>query len=146
MTARRVKSWIVCCWSSRGTRTHTWVGATCNGVEPVETIMEPPPMETRRHMLLVLIIRGVITVRGPGGVRREGDTRPLAVAFHEAHNLAQVLECEQRHGVSWRRISWRARIVGRTHGECGVGAIREPHDEVWISPLPDPDQCDALAA
>ena len=85
-------------------------------------------------------------VGGHGGVRRGGDTRPLVEALHEAHDLAQPLEREQRRWVSWRRISRRACIVGRTHGECGVGPIREPHDEVRISTLPDPDKRDTLAA
>ena len=100
-------------------------------------------MGTRRDMLLVLIIRGDLT--GQGGVRWGGDMRLLATAFHEAHDLAQSIECEQRHRVSWRRISRRARIIGRTHGECGVGAIWEPHDKVWISTLPDPDNGNPLA-
>ncbi len=129
-----------------GTRAHTWVGATCGGVETVETIMESPPAGTRRNILPALIIRGVTTVGGHGGGRRGRDTRPLSEALHEAHGLAQPLEREQRRCVSWKRISWRTRIVGRTHGECGVGPIREPHDEVWISALPDPDKCYTLAA
>jgi hypothetical protein len=85
-------------------------------------------------------------VEGHGGVRRGGDTPPLAAALHEAHHLAQPIECEQRRWVWWRCIRQGARIVGRTHSECGVGPIREPHDEVRISPLSDPDQGDALAA
>ena len=82
---------------------------------------------------------------GQGGVRRGGDMRLLAAAFHEAHDLAQSIEREQRHRVSWRRISRRTRIVGRTHGERGVGAIWEPYDKVWISTLPDPDNDNTLA-
>jgi len=100
-------------------------------------------MGIRRYMLLILIIRGVLT--GQGGVRWGGDMRLLAAACHEAHDLAQPIECEQRHRVSWRRIRRRPRIVGRTHGECGVGAIGEPHDKVWISTLPDPDHGNTLA-
>ena len=144
MTATRVKSWIVRCWSAVGTRTHTWVGATCSGVETVAIIMAPPPLGTRRHLLRALIIQGVTMVEGQGGVRRGEDTRPLAAALHEAHDLAQPLECEQRRWVAGRRTRRCARIVGRTHGECGVGSIREPHDEVRISPLPDPDKRDPL--
>jgi hypothetical protein len=85
-------------------------------------------------------------VGGHGGVRRGGDPCPLAAALHEVHDLAQPIEGEQRHWGSWRRISRRARIVGRTHDECGVGPIREPHNEVRISALPDPDKRDTLAA
>ena len=85
-------------------------------------------------------------VRGHGGDRRGGDTRPLVAALHEARDLAQPLEREQRGGGPGRGRWRRARIVGRTHGKCGVGPIREPHDEVRISPLPDPNQCDPLAA
>lgn len=85
-------------------------------------------------------------VEGPGGVRRGGATHPLAAARHKAYDLPQPIECEQGRWVLWRRIRRRARVVSRTHGECGVGPIREPHDEVRISPLPDPDQGDALAA
>jgi hypothetical protein len=86
-------------------------------------------------------------VEGPGSVRRDGVPRPLAAARHEAHDLAQPLEGEQRRWVSGRCIiRQRACIVGRTHGECGVGSIWEPHDEVRISTLPAPDQCDLLAA
>jgi hypothetical protein len=85
-------------------------------------------------------------VGGPGGGRRGGDPRPLAAALHEAHDLAQPLEGERRRWVSWRRISRRARIVGRTHGECSVGPIREPHDEVGINALADAHDGDALAA
>ncbi len=81
-----------------------------------------------------------------GGVRRGGDTHQLAAALHEAHYLAQPIECEQRRWVLWRGIHQGARIVGRTHSGCGVGPIREPHDEVRSSPLSDPDQGDALAA
>src|SRR5262245_46035674 len=83
---------------------------------------------------------------GPGGVRRGGATRPLAAARHKAYDLPQPIECEQGRWVLWRRIRRRARVVSRTHGECGVGPIREPHDEVWISSLPAPDPCDTLAA
>ena len=83
---------------------------------------------------------------GPGGGRRAGDTRPLLEALYEAHNLAPPLEREQRRWGAWGRISRRARIVGRTHGECGVRPIREPHDEVRISTLPDPDKRGPLAA
>jgi hypothetical protein len=83
---------------------------------------------------------------GHGGVRRGGDPCPRAAALHEAHDLAPSIACEQRHWVSWRRISRRARLVGRTHGECGVSPIREPHNAVRISALPDPDTCDPLAA
>jgi hypothetical protein len=85
-------------------------------------------------------------VEGPGGVRRGEDTHPLAAARHKAYDLPQPIECEQGRWVLWRHIRRRARVVSRTHGECGVGPIREPHDEVRISPLPDSDQCDALAA
>jgi hypothetical protein len=78
---------------------------------------------------------------GHGSVRRDGDTRPLAATRHEAHDLAQPAECEQRRWVSGRRIIRQgARIVGRTHGECGVGSIRELDDQVRINALPDPDQ------
>ena len=83
---------------------------------------------------------------GHGGVRRGGDPCPLAAVLHEAYDLAQPIEGEQRPWVSWRRISRRACIVGRTHSECGVSFIREPHDEVRISALPDPDKGDPLAA
>jgi hypothetical protein len=83
---------------------------------------------------------------GPGGVRRGGDTRPLAAARHKAYDLPQPIECEQGRWGLWRRIRRRARGVRRTQGECGVGPIREPHAAVRLSPLPDPDQCDALAA
>ena len=85
-------------------------------------------------------------VEGHGGVRRGGDAHSRAAALHKAHDLAQPIKCEQRCWVAWRRIRRCARIVGRTHGQCGVGPIWEPHDEVWISPLPDPDQGDPLAA
>jgi hypothetical protein len=146
LTAKRVKSWSVRCWSAVGTRPHPWAGATCKGVETVETIMEPPPRGTRRYMLCALIIQGVPRVEGPRGVRRGGDTPPLAAARHKAYDLPQPIECEQGRWVLWRRICRRARVVSRTHGECGVGPSREPHDEVRISPLPAPDQCDALAA
>jgi hypothetical protein len=49
---------------------------------------------------------------GHGGVRRGGDPCPRAAALHEAHALAPSIACEQRHWVSWRRISRRARLVG----------------------------------
>ena len=97
-------------------------------------------------MFPALIIRGITTVRGHGGGRRGGDTRPLAAALHEARDRAQPLEREQRCGGPSRDRWRRARRVGRTHGECGVGPIREPHDEVRIGTLPDPDQRDPLAA
>jgi hypothetical protein len=71
--------------------------------------------------------------------------RPLVAVFHEARDLAQPLERKQWCSGLWRSRGRRARIVSRTHGEGGVGPIREPHDEVWISPLPDPDQRDPLA-
>jgi len=60
----------------------------CGGVETVETIMEPPPAGTRRNIFPDLIIRGVTTVRGHGGRRRGGATRPLAAALYEARDLA----------------------------------------------------------
>jgi hypothetical protein len=83
---------------------------------------------------------------GHGGGWWGGATPSLAAALDEAHDLAQPIEGEQRRWVSWRRLRRCARIVGRTHGEGGVGPIRKPHDEVRISPLPGPDQRDALAA
>lgn len=70
---------------------------------------------------------------------------PLATALHKARDLAQPLEREQRYGGSSKDRWRRARIVGRTHGEGGVGPIRKPYDEVRISPLPDPDKRDPLA-
>ena len=82
---------------------------------------------------------------GHRGGRRGGTTLPLAVALHEAHDLAQPLECEQRCGVPWRGSRRRARIVGGTHGERGVGPIRKLDDEVRINAVPDPDQHDPLA-
>jgi hypothetical protein len=85
-------------------------------------------------------------VEGPRGVGRGGDTHPLAAARHQAYDRPQPIEGEQGRGVVWRRSRRRARVVSRTHGECGVGPIREPHDEVRLRPLPDPDECDALAA
>lgn len=97
-------------------------------------------------MLPALIIRGVTPVGEQGGGRRGGATLPLAAALHEAHDLAQPLDREQRGGVPWRGRRWRARIVGRAHGERGVGPIWELDDQVWINALPDPDQYDPLAA
>jgi hypothetical protein len=75
-----------------------------------------------------------------------GDTLPLAAALHEAPDLAQPREHEQRGGGPWRGRCWRARLVGRAHGERGGGPIRALDDQVWINALPDPDQPDLLAA
>src|SRR2546428_8943351 len=118
----------------------------CGGVETVETTMKPPPTGTRSHMLPALIIRGVTTGGGHRRGRWGGATLPLAAALDEAHDLAQPLECEQRCGVPWGRRRWCTRIIGRTHGERRVGSIREPHNEVRISTLSDPDKDDTLAA
>jgi len=85
-------------------------------------------------------------VGGHRGVRRGGNTRPLAAALHEAHDLAQPIECEQRRWVAWRRLCRHARIVGGTHGERRVSPIRELDDQVWINTLSDPDQLDLLTA
>ena len=103
-------------------------------------------MGTRQNMLPALIIRGVTTVAGHGRGQWGGHMCPLATALHKVRDLAQPLEREQRCGGPSRGRGRRARIVGRTHGECGVGPIREPHDEVRISPLPDSNQGDPLAA
>ena len=81
-----------------------------------------------------------------GGGWRGGDTLPLAAALHEARDLAQPLEREQRGGGPCRGRRRRASRVGRAHGECGVGPIRELDDQVRINALPDPDQQDPLAA
>ncbi len=97
-------------------------------------------------MLPLLIIRGVTTRGGHGGGRRGRDTLPLAAAFHKTHNLAQPLERKQRCGVPWRGYRWRARVIGRTHGERRVGPIRELDNQVRINTVPDPNQRDTLAA
>jgi hypothetical protein len=39
-------------------------------------------------MLFARIIPGVTMVEGDGGVRRGGDTHPLAAALHQAYDLA----------------------------------------------------------
>ena len=96
-------------------------------------------------MLPALIIRRVTPVGRHRGGRRGGATLLLTAALHEAHDLAQPLEREQRCRVPWRGSRRRARIVGGTHGERGVGPIRELDDEVRINALPDPDQHDPLA-
>ena len=80
-----------------------------------------------------------------GSGRRGGTTLPLAAALKEAHDLAQPLEREQRGGIPGGRSRRHARIVGGTHGERGVGPIRELDDEVRINALPNPDQHDPLA-
>lgn len=85
-------------------------------------------------------------MRGHGGGQRSRATRLLAAVLHEAYHLAQPGEREQRGGVPWRGSRWDARIVGGTHGECGVGAIWELDNQVRINALPDPDQLDPLAA
>ena len=88
VTAKRAKIWIVRCWSAVGTRAHTWVGATCWGVQTVETTMKSPPTGTRPHILPVRIIRGVTAVRDHGDGRWGGATLPLTAALHEAYDLA----------------------------------------------------------
>jgi hypothetical protein len=82
----------------------------------------------------------------PGGDRRGGETLPLAAALYEACDLAEPCECAQRCGGPWRGRWRRARRVGRAHGECGVGPIRQLDDQVRINALPDPDQQGPLAA
>src|SRR5918996_1395755 len=146
LTAKRVKSWIVCCWRSVGTRAHTWVGAMCGIVETVETIMKPPPMGIRPPRLPARIILGVLPGEEHRSGRWGGATRSLTATLDEAHNLAQPLEGEQ-----WGRVLGRGSdgcpcIVGGTHSECCVGPIRELDDQVRINALPDPDQRDPLAA
>ncbi len=96
-------------------------------------------------MLPALIIRRVPPVGRYRGGRRGGTTFLLTAALHEAHDLAQPLKRKQRCGVPWRGSRWRARIVSGTHGECGVGPIRELNDEVRVNALPDSDQHDPLA-
>ena len=69
-------------------------GCDVQGSGTVETSMEPPPAGTRPHLLPALIIRGVTAMGAHGGGRWGGATRPLAAALHEAHDLAQPIECE----------------------------------------------------
>lgn len=112
----------------------------------MEPPMEPPPAGPRRNRFPAPIIRGGTTGREQGGAGRGGDTGVLTAALHQARALAQSLKRAQRCGALSRGRWRRARIVGRTHGERGVGPIRELDDQVWITALPDPDQQDPLAA
>jgi hypothetical protein len=79
-----------------------------------------------------------------GGGRRRGPTPLLPEVLQEVDDLTQPLKCQQMRRVPGE--SCCACIVSRGHGKCGVGPIREPHDEVGINALADAHDGDALAA
>lgn len=85
-------------------------------------------------------------MRDHGGSRRGGAAHLRVAALDEPYDLAQPFEREQRRGLPWRGSRWCARIIGGTHGECGVGSIGELDDQVWINTVSDPDYLDPLAA
>jgi hypothetical protein len=73
-----------------------------------------------------------------------GEAPLLTKVLKQVHNLSQAVECEQM------QRAFRGRrhpgIIRRAHRQGGVGAIRQLHDEVGVSPVPDTDNGDPLAA
>jgi hypothetical protein len=78
------------------------------------------------------------------GSRRGGDTPLLPELGEQMSHLAEPVQRQQMPGRLWG--SQDARVIGRTQREGGMGAVWELDNEVGISPLPDADDRDALAA
>lgn len=84
------------------------------------------------------------TALGLVGGPRGGDTPVLSELCDQVGHLAQPVQRQQMCGGLYGR--WSPRVIGRTQREGGVGPVRELDNEVGISPLPDADDRDALAA
>jgi hypothetical protein len=89
-------------------------------------------------MSLPLIVRAN-SCFGEGDVVGRG--RPaalLADSFQELYDLAQASEIQQMRGIRPERRCRRTGVVGQVHGDGGVGAIGQPHDQVRIRPPANP--------
>jgi len=60
-------------------------------------------------------------------------------------DLPEPLDIEERDGASKRGGVSSGGVVGPTHRDGGVGAIRQADNEVRIGPPADTDDVDALA-
>jgi hypothetical protein len=66
-------------------------------------------------------------------------------ALDNGEHLAEALDREERNRADGRRVGWTEGVSGPTHGNGGVTAIGQPHDEVRVAAAPDPDDLDLLA-
>ena len=62
----------------------------------------------------------------------------LADSFQELYDLAQASEIQQMCGIRPERRCRCVSVVGQVHGDGGVGAIGQLHDQVRIRPLANP--------
>jgi hypothetical protein len=60
--------------------------------------------------------------------------------------LNQPIEGEQMRRARGLPERGQTRVVGAAHGDRGVRAIREPYDEIRVSPSSDADDLNPLAA
>ncbi len=90
---------------------------------------------------------------GANGCFGEGDItrrwRPaalLADSFQELYDLTKASEREQLRRIRLQRRCRRTGVVGQVHGDGGVGAIGQPHDQVRIRPPANPHDHHLLPA
>ena len=81
---------------------------------------------------------------------RGGKAPRLAQALNELGRLLQAVEIEEvgflTTGCTHARRGHRGRaIVGPTHGDGGMGAIRPPDDQIRVSAAANPHDRDRLA-
>ena len=87
------------------------------------------------------------TAAGPGGGTCGGIATGPAELLDEPDNLKQALDIEEVVGQGRRVVQTRrAGVVGPTHGDGGVAAVRESDDQIWIVPSADADDLDPLTA
>jgi len=90
-------------------------------------------------MSLILIVRANSCL-GEGDVVRRGRPVPLlADSFQELYDVAEASEIQKMCGIRPERRCRRTGVVGQVHRDGGVGAIGQPHDQVRIRPLANPN-------
>jgi hypothetical protein len=70
----------------------------------------------------------------------------LGDVIEELDDLAQAREVEQVPGSRLGRVARCGRIVGAAQGDRRVAPVREPDDEIGISPSAQANDLDALTA
>ena len=106
--------------------------------------MTTPPNMATGHVQWASIIASLRWSVRSSTPLSDGKTSLRTQAIQQLDHLPEPVEFEEV-GSSDRQFSLGGRrVVGQTHGDSGMGAIRETHDEVRVSTAPDTNDRDLL--